>query len=69
MENNKFSKTNRAVLRGRQLDEDCKKANTTTHEMGKDDNRVFCHGLYACNGMSDDIDKKCLSCGAYVFKD
>ena len=64
---NEYPKTNRSALRGKPLDDDCKKANTTTHEMGMKDNRVFCYGLYAHGGMSDDIDKKCLSCGAYVF--
>ena len=69
MENNEYPKTSRAKLRGKPLDDDCKKANTTTHEMGMKDNRVFCYGLYACGGMSEDIDRKCLSCGAYVFND
>lgn len=69
MENNIYSKANRASLRGKPLDDDCKKANTTSHEMGLKDNRTFCYGLYACGGMSEDIDRKCLKCGAYVFKD
>ena len=36
----------RAKLRGYKLDEDCKRANTTTHEYGLEDDRVFCRGLY-----------------------
>lgn len=69
MVNNEYPRTSRASLRGKPLDADCKKANTTTHEMGTNDKRVFCYGLYACGGMSEDIDRKCLSCGAYVFLD
>lgn len=69
MVNNEYPRTSRASLRGKPLDEDCKKANTTTHEMGTNDKRVFCYGLYACGGMSEDIDRKCLSCRAYVLQD
>lgn len=58
-------KINRAKLRGKPLDEDCKRAITTTHEYGADDNRVHCFGLYA-NWSNCEIDEKCLKCGAYV---
>lgn len=57
---------NRAKLRGKPLDEDCKKAVRTSHEYGLQDNRVFCYGLY--KEMSDwEIKKKCRECGAYVY--
>lgn len=56
----------RAGLRGKPLDEDCKKANTSKHEYGPYDNRVFCYGLYAHGGMSVDIEEKCINCGAFV---
>ena len=56
---------NRAQLRGKQLDADCKKANVTSHEYGMRDNRVFCFGLY--KEMSDcEIAEKCQHCGAFV---
>lgn len=55
----------RAKLRGYKLDEDCKRANTTTHEYGLEDDRVFCHGLYNCR--TDEIIEKCLHCKAFVY--
>lgn len=60
-----MKKITRANLRGKPLDKECYRANRTTNEYGKDDNRVFCYGLYA--EFSDDvIDEKCLKCKAYV---
>ena len=56
---------NRAKLRGKPLDSDCKRANRTTHEYGMEDYRVYCYGLY--EDMSDwMIQKKCRECGAFV---
>ena len=55
---------NRAELRGKPLDLDCKKAHTTRHEYGQQDERVFCLGL--CDKKTDDIIKKCLNCKAWV---
>ena len=56
---------NRAKLRGKPLDSDCKRANRTTHEYGPEDDRVYCYGLY--EDMSDwMILKKCRECGAFV---
>ena len=56
---------NRAKLRGKPLDSDCKKAHRTTHECGMKDDRVYCYGLL--EDMSDwKIRKKCRECGAYV---
>lgn len=55
----------RAKLRGKPLDIDCKRAMRTSHEYGEQDNRVFCYGLY--EEMSDwKIQQKCIECGAYV---
>lgn len=56
---------NRAKLRGKPLNSDCKRANRTTHEYGEKDDRVYCYGLY--EDMSDwMILKKCRECGAFV---
>lgn len=58
-------KIDRAKLRGKPLDEDCRRANRTTHEYGMHDNRVFCFGL--CTDMTDwEIQEKCKVCGAFV---
>jgi hypothetical protein len=54
---------NRAQLRGRELDDDCHKANISTNECGIKDNRKFCYGLEdAC------LLPKCRKCGAHVSK-
>lgn len=55
----------RAAQRGRPLDEDCYKANRTTHEYGSEDTRFFCYGVN--NGFPDEIADKCLVCGAFVY--
>ena len=56
---------NRAKLRGRPLDSDCKRANRTTHECGMKDDRVYCYGLL--EDMSEwQIKEKCRKCGAYI---
>lgn len=55
----------RATLRGKPLDNDCKRANRTTHEFGMKDNRVFCFGLF--KELSNyEIADKCIKCEAYV---
>lgn len=55
----------RVYLRGKPLDNDCKRAQTTRFQYGLNDNRVFCYGLY--KDMSDwDILDKCKTCGALV---
>ena len=48
----------RANLRGKKLDKDCLMAHTTTHECGKNDDRVFCYGLYDPTN--------CINCAAYI---
>lgn len=54
----------RKKLRGKPLDEDCKRANRTT--LDNDDSRIFCYGLYT--EMSDwEIQDKCKKCGAFVY--
>lgn len=55
----------RAELRGKPLDEDCKKANISTHEFGMSDNRKFCYGIYEMS--TEETLDKCKSCGAYVY--
>ena len=54
----------RSKLRNKPLDYDCKKANTTTHEYGQEDNRVYCLGI--CDSMTDETLEKCKICGAFV---
>ena len=56
----------RRKLRGKPLDDDCKKAITTTHEYGMNDNRVFCLGL-RWEGYEDIVYcDKCKECGALI---
>lgn len=55
----------RAEQRGIPLDNDCRKANISTHEYGMSDNRKFCLGLKDC--MTDDLLDKCRECGAYCM--
>lgn len=55
---------NRAKLRGKPLDEDCKTARTTLHEYGPADNRVFCRGLF--DRRTDTPIEKCYGCKAFV---
>lgn len=53
-----MKRISRATLRGKPLNEDCKRANRATHEYGKEDNRVYCYGLYT--EFSDcDIREEC----------
>lgn len=67
-----MKKISRIKLRGgkpfpfNKPDDNCKKANTTTHEFGPNDNRVFCYGLYT-SYQSGYIREECLNCGAYVY--
>lgn len=56
---------NRAKLRGKKLDEDCKRAHTSSHEYGLDDDRVFCYGLV--NYSNDDLIEKCKNCKALAY--
>lgn len=53
----------RNIQRGARLLSDCYKANITKHEYGKDDDRVFCYGLY---GNSEcELRDECSECGAH----
>ena len=60
-----MKKVTRAELRGKPLNRDCYKANTTTNECGIDDNRVFCFGLY--KDKMDELRDECLNCKANVI--
>lgn len=60
-----MKRVNRAKLRGRPLDSDCKKAYRSTGEYGNDDRRVFCYGIIDI--MNDEYLIKCKECGAFVF--
>lgn len=60
-----MKRIDRATLRGKPLDDGCKKAVTTTGEYGKEDKRVYCYGLI--RGIYDDVCKECRECKAYVY--
>ena len=55
----------RAKIRGKKLDEDCKRAYTSTNEYGPDDDRVFCYGLI--DYSTDEIIEKCRNCKALAY--
>lgn len=55
---------NRAQLRGKPLEWFCNRANTTTHEYGRHDNRVFCYGFIDC--MTEELCSECADCKAQV---
>lgn len=57
-------KIDRAKLRGKPLDKDCRLARTSSHEYGLQDNRIFCYGLI--RPWSDEYLDKCRTCGAFV---
>ena len=54
----------RKELRGKNLDDDCKKANIAKNEYGKFDNRCFCYGLI--DDSTESYLEKCIGCGAFV---
>lgn len=54
----------RAALRGKPLDDDCKKAKTSKYECGLADKRIFCFG-YEHSDTEELIDK-CRECKAHV---
>lgn len=58
-------KGNRAELRGKKLNKDCYKANTTKHEYGQHDKRVFCYGLD--DASTEELVDECRYCKANVI--
>ena len=56
---------NRAKIRRKKLDEDCKRAYTSSHEYGPDDDRVFCYGLI--DYSTDELIEKCQNCRALAY--
>lgn len=54
----------RAKIRGKKLDEDCKRTCTSSHEYGLDDDRVFCYGIV--DYSTDELIEKCKNCKALV---
>lgn len=58
-------KNDRASIRGKHLDDDCKKAKISRHEYGMDDNRCFCYGLIDMS--TEALLPKCIECGAYCL--
>ena len=59
-----MKKISRADLIGKPLNFECRRAKTTRGEYGKEDNRVFCYGLY--KDKMEEIREECLNCKAYV---
>ena len=55
---------NRAKLRGKPLDADCKRAHTSRYEYGLEDDRVFCFGIIDCKESI--FLPKCMRCRAFV---
>ena len=62
---NKPHLTGRAAMRGKPLNEECKKAHRSTGEYGPNDTRGSCDGL--TDDWGEDIREECLTCLAYVF--
>ena len=56
---------NRGKIRGKKLDKDCYDANTTKHQFGPDDNRIFCYGLVEAS--TEELIDKCKECSANVY--
>ncbi|MDQ0204097.1 hypothetical protein [Pectinatus haikarae] len=54
----------RAVMRGKSLDADCKRAKISRYEYGPNDNRCFCYGLIDLR--TDCLIDKCIQCSAYA---
>lgn len=55
----------RAIIRGKPLDKDCKRAYLSKYEYGPNDNRCFCYGLYS-EWSHYEIAEKCIDCKAFV---
>ena len=54
----------RATLRGKPLDEDCKKyGRSNSGQFGVWDKRCFCTGIW--NKMYEDFEQKCYMCSAW----
>ena len=60
-----MTKINRAKLRGKPLEKNCKKARLSTHECGIKDNRIFCYGLI--DGATEELIEECRDCKANVI--
>ena len=56
--------TSRVDLRGKRLDEDCRKARISTNECGINDDRKFCLGLIEMS--TECLIEKCIKCNAHV---
>ena len=55
----------RSLLRGKPLSVICMTANTTKHEFGKNDNRIFCYGLN--DSSTEELIDECKKCKANVI--
>ena len=59
-----MKRVTRATLRGKPLDDDCRKyGRTDPGQYGEADKRCFCTGIL--NLMREDLEDKCRACGAY----
>lgn len=56
---------NRAELKGKKLNDECYKANTTKFEYGSHDERVFCYGLK--DALTEELIDECRFCMANVI--
>lgn len=60
-----MKRVTRSQLRGKPLDEDCKKyGRSESGQFGPDDFRCFCSGIW--NRMYEDYERKCVTCPAWV---
>ena len=55
----------RAQLRGKPLDEDCRRAKISHNEYGPDDTRCFCYGFI--DASTESLLDKCSECGALAY--
>lgn len=59
-----MKRVSRSQLRGKPLDDDCKKAEISKYESGPADNRCFCYGLI---DLSTEVPlDKCMECEAFA---
>lgn len=60
-----IGRISREEIRSEPLFYFCKRAKTTIHEFGEDDNREFCYGSYTNYGIGF-IKEECLHCKAFL---
>lgn len=59
-----MKRVSRATLRGKPLDDDCRKyGRPDAYQYGADDRRCFCTGIW--DRMHEDFEPKCRDCSAW----